>query len=189
MEVKKDGEIRELYEGMMESMTRLVRNERDAFSIIWFDIYGYLEPKDSAWKADLYGVLTAKIIGENIGERVHVPVQDNMPYYQIVQTKYAFGKRIGELGEYWKELIQEEKYFRLKILYACLYHYYTAIMPYIKNEIVAWWSEACHRNPELSPTLKPYKEHRAKIKATMQVVGTVLDIIRLQRTESDNEED
>lgn len=189
MRAKNDRNIREVYGDMMDSMTRLVHNPRDAFSIIWFDIHGWLEPTDSAWKADLCEILTDKVIGENIGERVHVPARDNTPYYQMIQTRYAFGKSVGRLGEYWKELIREEHHFRLGVLLGCLDTYYKVIMPYVKSEMVDWFNKAGQGYPELSPTLKPYKGHRARIKATMQIIETASDIFTLQNmTENDYQE-
>lgn len=188
MEVKSDSKIRELYTDMMESMARLVRNEKDAFSIIWFDIYGWLEPDRSDMKADLCGILTEKITGENMGEQVYAPIQEDTDYYRMVQTKYALGGSVSELGEYWQELIRGEKYFRLKILYACLDHYYMTIMPYVRNEMIALRSEAYHGAPELLLTSEPYREHRAKIRAAMQVIRRVLDILLSQRAESGGEE-
>lgn len=169
-----------------ESMERLVRSQEDAFSILWFDIYAWLEPEHPAVKADLCGILTKKIIGKNIGERVHIPARDNTPYYQKIQARYAFGKSVYTLGEYWKELICEEKSFDLWVLLGCLDIYYKKIMPCVKNEMVA-----CCGNQKLAPTLKPYRDHRAKIKATMQIIETVSDVFSLQlqhRNENGSEE-
>ena len=178
-------DIRETYMELEESMERLVRSRKDAFLILWFDIHGWLEPEHSAMKADLCGILTEKVIGRNIAHEVHDPASD-MSYYQEIQGKYAFGKSVGELGEYWKDLIREEHHFRLGVLLGCLDTYYKVIMPYVKNEMVAWDDEVCRNHPELLPTLKPYREHRTKIKATMQIIQTASDIFTLQHmTETD----
>lgn len=176
----KDYRIDSAYTEMEESMARLVRSREDAFSIIWFDIHGWLEPEHSAWKADLCGILTEKVTGKNISE-VHTEAQNNTPYYQEIQTRYAFEKSVDELGEYWKELIREEKPFRLKLLLGSLKVYYKTVMPYVKNEMVTWFDEyGKSSNPELAPTLKPYQKHRARIKATMQIIETVLSVFALQ---------
>lgn len=181
-------DIREEYLALEESMERLVRDYEDAFFIFWFDIHDWLEPTHSAWKGDLCGMLTEKIIGRNIGERVHAPAQSNTTYYQEIQARYAFGKSVGELGDYWKELIQGEKVHRLRTLLGCLTIYYDVIMPYAKEEMVAFDKENCRDYPELLPTLKPYREHRARIKATMQIIKTTLDVLALLNV-SDNEEE
>lgn len=175
----REHDIRETYMELEESMERLVRSRKDAFLILWFDIHGWLEPEHSAMKADLCGILTEKVIGRNIAHEVHGPASD-MSYYQEIQKKYAFGKSVGELGEYWKDLIREEHHFRLGVLLGCLNTYYTVIMPYVKNEMVVWDEEVCRNHPELLPTLKPYREHRARIKATMQIIQTASDIFTLQ---------
>lgn len=173
-------DIKETHMELMESMERLVRSQKEAFLIIWFDIHDWLEPEHSAMKADLCGILTEKVIGRNIAHAVHDPASDTA-CYQEIQRKYAFGKSVGELGEYWKELIREEHHFRLGVLLGCLDTYYKAIMPYVKNEMVAWDNEeGCRNYPELLPTLKPYREHRTKIKATMQIIQTASDIFTLQ---------
>lgn len=176
MELKSSRGIQGAYENLMESMTLLVRSQKDAFSILWLDIYDWLEP---GMKSDLCGILTEKVIGKNLAWEVHGPASD-MPYYQEIQRKYAFGKAVGELGEYWKELIREEHHFRLGILLGCLDTYYKVIMPYVKNEMVAVGNEWMKGHPELWLTLKPYREHRAKIKATMQIIQTASDIFTLQ---------
>lgn len=169
----------------MESMTVLVRSQRDAFSIFWLDIYDWLEP---GMKSDLCGILTERIIGKNLAGEVYGPTSD-MPYCQEIQRKYAFGKSIDELGEYWKELIREEKYFRLRLLLGCLDTYYNTIMPYVKSEMVAVGNEWVKGHPEMPLTLKPYREHRATAKATMQIIETVLGIFVLQdKVENDCEE-
>lgn len=174
MNVKSDSEIRGAYEEMMESMSRLVRSRNAASAILWSDIYGWIEPGHSAWKADFCGILAQKIAsGYN-------PAANNPSYYQEIQIGYAFGKSIDELGEYWKELIREEKAFRLRLLLGWLKVYYEVIMPYVKNEMVDWFSEAGQGHPELTPTLKPYREHRIGIKTTMQIIETALDIWSLQ---------
>jgi len=184
-------DIKETYMELEKSMGRLVRSQEDAFSILWFDIYAWLEPERPAVKADLCGILTKKIIGKNIGERVHIPARDNTQYYQKIQAKYAFGKSIYTLGEHWKELICEKKSFDLWVTLGCLDIYYKTIMPCVKNEMVACWGEELHGNQELVPTLKPYRDHRAKIKATMQIIETASDVFTLQlqhRNEKGNEE-
>ncbi len=181
-------DIRETYRDLEDSMERLVRSRKDAFLILWFDVYGWLEPTHSAMKADLCGILTERVIGKNLAWEVHGPASDTA-HYQEIQRKYAFGKSVGELGEYWKELIREEHHFRLGVLLGCLDTYYKAIMPYVKNEMVAWDNEFCRDPPELLPTLKPYREHRTKIKATMQIIQTASDIFTLQHmTETDHKE-
>ena len=181
----REHDIRETYRGLEESMERLVRSRKDAFAIIWFDIYSWLEPE---MKSDLCGILTEKVIGKNLAWEVHGPASD-MSYYQEIQRKYAFGKSVGELGEYWKGLIREEHHFRLGVLLGCLNTYYTVIMPYVKNEMVAVGNEWMKGNPELLLTLKPYREHRAKIKAAMQIIQTASDIFTLQHmTETDCKE-
>lgn len=181
-------DIRETYMELEESMERLVRSRKDAFAIIWFDIHSWLEPMHSAMKADLCGILTEKVIGRNIAHAVHDPASD-VSYYQEIQTRYRFGKSVSELGEYWKELIREEHHFRLGVLLGCLDTYYNTIMPYVKNEMVAVGNEWMNGHPEMSLTLKPYREHRAKIKATMQIIQTASDIFTLQHvTETDYKE-
>lgn len=181
-------DIRETYMELEESMERLVRSRKDAFAIIWFDIHSWLEPEHSAMKADLCGILTEKVIGRNIAHAVHDPASD-VSYYQEIQRKYAFGKSVGEFGEYWKELIREEHHFRLGVLLGCLDTYYNTIMPYVKNEMVAVGNEWMNGHPEMSLTLKPYREHRAKIKATIQIIQTASDIFTLQHmTETDCKE-
>lgn len=189
MDIKSNSRIRGAYRELMESMAPLVRSREDAFSILWFGIHGWLEPEHSAWKADLCGLLTEKVTGKNISV-VHTEAQNNTPYYQEIQTRYAFGKSVNDLGEYWKGLIREEKPFRLKLLLGCLKVYYETIMPYIKNEMVAWFDEYGKPHyPELAPTLKPYREHRARIKSTMQIIETVLGVFALQnKTETEYEE-
>lgn len=178
-------DIRETYMELEESMERLVRSRKDAFAIIWFDIHSWLEPE---MKSDLCGILTEKVIGNNLAWEVHGPASD-MSYYQEIQKKYAFGKSVGELGEYWKDLIREEHHFRLGVLLGCLDTYYRVIMPYVKNEMVAVGNEWMKGHPEMSLTLKPYREHRAKIKATMQIIQTASDIFTLQHmTETDYKE-
>lgn len=177
-------DIRETYMELEESMERLVRNRKDAFAIIWFDIHSWLEP---GMKSDLCGILTEKVIGKNLAWEVHGPASD-MSYYQEIQRKYAFGKSVDKLGEYWKELIREEKPFRLRLLLGCLDTYYNTIMPYVKNEMVAVGSDWIQDNPELSLTLKPYREHRAKVKAAMQIIETILGVFALQnKVENDSE--
>ncbi len=144
------------YMNLQESMERLVRSWKDAFSIIWFDVYDWLEPDNSAMKGDLCGLLTEKVTGENISE-VHTEAQNNTPYYKEIQARYSFGKSVDELGDYWKKLIREEKPFRLRLLLGCLKVYYEEIMPFVKNEMVAWWKEYIeHSFPEAPQTLKPY---------------------------------
>ncbi len=69
------------YMNLQESMERLVRSWKDAFSIIWFDVYDWLEPDNSAMKGDLCGLLTEKVTGKNISE-VHTEAQNNTPYYK-----------------------------------------------------------------------------------------------------------
>ena len=185
MELKSSRGIQGAYENLMESMTLLIRSQKDAFSILWLDIYDWLEP---GMKSDLCGILTEKIIGNNLAWEVHGPASD-MSYYQEIKRKYAFGKSIDEMGEYWKELIREEKSFRLRLLLGCLEIYYKTIMPYIKNEMVAVGNEWAKGNPEMSLTLKPYREHRTTVKATMQIIETVLGIFALQdKVENDCEE-
>ena len=185
MEVKSNGKIRGAYEEVIESMTVMVRSRKDAFSILWFDIYDWLEP---GMKSDLCGILTKQVTGENLAEGVYGPASDTA-YYQAIQRKYALGKSVDSLGEYWKELIREEKPFRLRLLLGCLDTYYNVVMPYVKNEMVAVGSEWIQGNPELSLTLKPYREHRAKVKATMQIIETVLGVFTLQnKVENDCEE-
>jgi len=185
----KDYRINLAYTEMEESMERLVRNPTDAFSIIWFDVYDWLEPDNSAMKGDLCGILTEKVTGKNRSE-VHTEVQNMTPHYQEIQVKYAFGKTIDELGDYWKELIREEKPFRLRLLLGCLRIYYEEIMPFIRNEMVAWWKEHIEPwHPEIAQTLKPYKEHRARVKATMQIIEIVLGIFALQNTNENSHEE
>lgn len=181
MEIKCNGKIRGTYKEMMESMSRLVQSRKDASAILWSDIYRWIEPEHSAWKADLCGILTQKIAGG------YGLTANSISYYQEIQIGYAFGKSIDELGEYWKELIREEKAFRLRVLLGWLKAYYEMIMPYVKNEMVDWVGKAGKGHPELAPTLKPYREHRARVKATMQIVDIALDIWKLQ-SKSDHEE-
>lgn len=172
-------DIRETYMELEESMERLVRSRKDAFAIIWFDIHSWLESEHSAMKADLCGILTEKVIGRNIAHAVHDPASD-VSYYKEIEKKYAFGKSVGELGEYWKELIREEHHFRLGVLLGCLDTYYRVIMPHVKNEMVAVGNEWMKGHPEISLTLKPYREHRTRIKATLQIIQTASDIFTLQ---------
>ncbi len=174
MDVNNNSRIRGAYEGMMESMSRLVRSRKDASAILWSDIYRWVEPERSAWKADFCGILAQKLTVE------YSPTVSDLSYHQEIQKGYSFGKSIDELGEYWKELIREEKAFRLRLLLGCLKVYYGSIMPYVKNEMIDWFSEAGQGYPELAPTLKPYREHRTRVKATMQIIETVLDIWSLQ---------
>lgn len=184
----KECDIKETYMELERSMERLVRSREDAFSILWFDIHGWLEPEHSSMKADLSGILTQKVIGKNLAWEVHGPASDTA-CYQEIQRKYAFGKSVGGLGEYWKELIREEHHFRLGVLLGCLDTYYRVIMPYVKNEMIAVGSEWIQGHPELSLTLKPYREHRARIKATMQIIQMASDIFTLQHmTETDYKE-
>lgn len=171
-------DIQRVYMDLEDSMARVVGDQGTAFSILWFDIHRWLEPDNSGWKADFCGYLTEKITGQNIGSDVHVPARDNTLYYQEVQKRYAFGKTVYELGEEWKLLIREEDRFSLGILLRCLDTYYKKIMPYVKNEMVAWWNE--DGNEEIPQTLKLYRKHRAKVRATMQIVETATDIFNLQ---------
>lgn len=184
MELKSNREIQGAYENLMESMTVLVRSRKDAFSILWLDIYDWLELE---MKSDLCGILTERVIGKNLAGEIYGPASD-MPYCREIQRKYAFGKTVDKLGEYWKELIREEKSFRLRLLLGCLDTYYNTIMPYVKNEMVAVGSEWIQDTPELSLTLKPYREHRTKIKAIMQIIETVLGVFALQnKVKNDSE--
>ena len=96
MNIKSDSEIRGAYEEMMESMSRLVRSRKAASVILWSDIYGWIEPGHSAWKADFCGILAQKIASG------YSSAANNPSYYQEIQIGYAFGKSIDELGEYWK---------------------------------------------------------------------------------------
>jgi hypothetical protein len=178
--------VQKAYEDLMESMSRLVRSQKDAFSIVWFDIYDWMEPEHSSVKADLCGLLTHKLIGRNIGSVVHEAARDESPYYQDTKEWYAFGKSVDELGTYWKELIREEKPFRLRLLIGCLDCYYKTIMPYVKDEMTAFWKDNEPSHPEMV-TLKPYREHRARVKATMDIAKTAVDIFTLQN-KTDNEE-
>ena len=187
MEIKNNEKIRIAYEEMMESMTVLVRSRKDAFSILWLNIYDWLEPEHSAMKADLCGILTKRVIGKNLAQEVHGPASDTA-YYQEIQRKYAFGKSVDDLGEYWKELIREEKPFRLRLLLGCLDTYYNTIMPYVKSEMVAVGNEWVKGHPEMLLTLNLYRKHRATVKATMQIIETVLGIFALQnKVENDCE--
>lgn len=185
MELKSNREIQGAYENLMESMTVLVRSRTDAFSILWLDIYDWLELE---MKSDLCGILTERVIGKNLAGEVYGPASD-MPYCQEIQRKYAFGKSIDELGEYWKETIREEKSFRLRLLLGCLDTYYNTIMPYVKSEMVAVGNEWVKGHPEMLLMLNLYRKHRATVKATMQIIETVLGVFALQdKVENDCEE-
>lgn len=42
-----------------------------AFSILWFDIHDWLEPKYSSVKADFCGILAENVIGINIANEIY----------------------------------------------------------------------------------------------------------------------
>lgn len=71
MELKSNREIQGAYENLMESMTVLVRSRMDAFSILWLDIYDWLEP---GMKSDLCGILTECVTGKNLAGEVSTPI-------------------------------------------------------------------------------------------------------------------
>lgn len=167
-------DIQRVYMDLEDSMARLVGDQGTAFSILWFDIHRWLEPEGSGVKADLCGDLTKKITGQNNSGGGHSP-----GYYYKLQNKFGFGA-FDELGTYWERLMEEEKCGRLWLLLECLETYYKKIMPYVKNEMIAWWSE--HGNDEIPQALKlyEYNKHRAKVRATMQIVEAVACILNLQ---------
>lgn len=134
-------DIQRVYMDLEDSMARLVGDQGTAFSILWYDIYAWLETEDSGMKDDLFKDLVKKITGQNNSGGGHSP-----GYYYKLQNKFGFGA-FDELGTYWQELMEEEDCGRLWNLLECLETYYKKIMPYVKNEMIAWWSE--HGNDEI----------------------------------------
>ena len=169
--------IQSIYMDLEQSLAELIDNSEDAFFIIWFNIFSWIEPKNPEWWDGICEELSASILGIDIGARVYF-VKDN-PHYQDILARYGFGESAGELGKSWKNLLRNEDIPNLRRLLGCLKIYYEEFMPYVKKVMLDYFERHGRNYPDLEPTLNPYNEHRKKIKKTMDIIKMALDIFTL----------
>lgn len=177
--MRKPYNIREPYRDLEYSMAQIVSDPDEAFSIIWFDIYEWLEPKDPNWKYNICDILTNNILDQHIWYQFDGYTQGDLSYYQGIFAKYGFGKSVDKLGEYWKELIRNKDVAGLRSLLTVLKIYHKEVMPYAKNEMMEFFKFHGHDYPDWEPTREPYKEHQEKVEKTMEIIKITLGIFSL----------
>jgi hypothetical protein len=176
MEIQNEGLENSTYSELLDSFSILVRNPKDAYGILWFNIYELINQSEICEKKDCLGDLMNLLSNNNKCTDIYGAFQNNTEWYQTIKRNYCFGKTIEELGEYWQELMREQKPFRLRILSEGLRSYHDVIMPYVYERITHW--EQIENLPVRSiQRKKEYRDYKKTVEETIKLVHTVREMI------------
>lgn len=158
MERLPNNDITTEYMELENSMTKLVRSRQDSIGIIWFNIYSLVDSSGIVGKNDVLGILMKRLAGIS-GNSISSAFTEQSVWYQQTIERFAFGQTVEGFGTYWKMLMQEEKTFRLRLLYGCLRAYNGMLLPYV-NEVITEWAST---QGGLANWETVYENHRSMI--------------------------
>lgn len=178
LDEKESSKFNELF----ECLSKLVRNEETAFRIIWFEISDFMVRSEIGSPSDCIADLQRKITGTSVGN-IWWEVSEQSVDYCKIKDDYKFDKSVDEMGDFWKNLIKEEKVFRLRLLEAFLVGFYSEIIPFVFDFVSDW-----ERTERIEPTSssqekkrkKIYRDYRKNLRESLQIVKTAEAIISLK---------
>ena len=176
-------EVRNSYLELEYSLGEIVRDQEDAYWIIWLNIAEILHQSSLKASADCLGTLMWELVGTNrFVSDIHWAFCDKDDRYQQIMKKYKFGKTIREWGDFWKDLIREEKPFRLKRLWGVLNEFTCVILPYCQDFISKWEREkefdVIYDSKERE---KKYRQYRSMIRKMQETILVACDVLQLSR--------
>lgn len=172
------------YKVAVKSLATLVRSREDAFLIFWFDIAMIVKASNVTQKKDFYCKLMNDMTGINrLGNEIYDTLEKESDLYSDIMKKYRYGKYANELGFYWRELICDEKIFRLRILASYLNKYQKVFVPYIRKKMKDWVSIEETQNSSsilAEENKKEWNVYKEGIQYTQNIAKIACDIFGLQ---------
>lgn len=167
---------------MQDTLTEIVRNPEDAYWIIWLNIDEIIHQSNLTSSADCLGTLMVQIVGVNeFAVDIDSAFRDKSNKYQQIMKKYRFERTLSEWGDFWRELVREEKPFRLKRLWGLLNGMNSVLLPYCYDVISEWERE---QEPDVIyyPKIRKqkYREYRSMIKKMQEIILIVYEVLQLR---------
>ena len=177
--------IERTYQELENALTEIVRDPVDAYWIIWLNIDELVHQSNLGSSVDCLGTLMVQIVGVNeLAANIDSAFCGKSNEYQQIMKMYRFGRTLSEWGDFWKELVREEKPFRLKRLWGVLNELNSVVLPYCYDFISEWEKE---QEPDGTyyPKIreKKYREYRSMIKKMKETILVVCDVLLLREGE------
>lgn len=194
MVVELNTRINKRYIEIWEHLSAITESKEDAIGILWLSVRQLAEQSDLPYKGDCKGILQSKIIGtDEIFSSIIADIENSSERKDYLVERYQFGEKVNALGVYWKELIKEEKAFRLRMMYGVVHAMRTGILPFA-NKVVKDWKKDILENEAVQNTdvacndsAKNYRAYLARLRKTEQIFLVASEIIELQRTRDEGE--
>lgn len=169
------------YQKLHDTLAEIVRSQEDAYWIIWLNIDEIIHQSTLTSSADCLGTLMVQIVGVNeFATDIDSAFRDKSIKYQQIMKKYRFEKTLSEWGVFWKELVREEKPFRLKRLWGVLNEMNSVLLPYCYDFISEWEKEQDPDGIYYSKIReKKYREYRSMIKKMQETILLVNDVLQM----------
>lgn len=178
-------EIEKTYQKLHDTLTEIVRSSEDAYWIIWLNIDEIIHESNLGSSADCLGTLMEQIVGINIcATNIDYAFCNQSKEYQRIMKKYRFGRTLDEWGTFWKDLVREEKPYRLKRLWGILYGFNDVLLPYCFDFVSKWEQE---QEPDITyfpkDREKKYRKYRSMIRKMQETILVVCGVLLLREGE------
>lgn len=169
------------YQELKDTLTEIVRDSEVAYWIIWLNIDEIIHQSNLTSSADCLGTLMGHIGGINeFATDIDSAFCGKSNEYQQIMKMYRFGRTLSEWGDFWKELVREEKTFRLKRLWGVLNELNSELLPYCYDFVSEWEKE---QEPDViyysKAREKKYRQYRSMIRKMQETILLINDVLRM----------
>ena len=189
MVVELNTRINKRYIEIWEHLSAITESKEDAIGILWLSVRQLAEQSDLPYKGDCKGILQSKIIGtDEIFSSIIADIENSSERKDYLVERYQFGEKVNALGVYWKELIKEEKAFRLRMMYGVVHGMRTEILPFANKVVKECENEVLEGDKEWTTDsickgrMKRYRAYLKELRETERIFLTACEIIEIQKT-------
>lgn len=190
MDITRDEKLYNSFEALTASVTRSIRNKKDAELLFWVQVYNLVNQSKIVEKSDAFGIIMNRVTGTNEGCNETYRMIDTQAdaYIEFVQ-KYQISDVLTELGEHWKRLLRRPSIVYALALRAWVKGFVDDCMPDI-NKILSeceteWQDSNQLTEDDIKARQRKYKAYRTRLRKLVTKLDTLKEHYNVCREDPD----
>ena len=190
MDIARNEKLYNSFEELTASVTRSIRNKKDAELLFWVQAYNLVNQSKIVEKSDAFGIIMNRVTGTNEGcNEIYRMIDTQADAYIEFVQKYQISDVLTELGEHWKRLLRRSSIVYALALRAWVKGFVDDCMPGINrilSECEAEWQDNNHLTEDyIKARQRAYKAYRTHLKKLIGKFDVAKELYNVRREDPD----
>ena len=190
MDITRDEKLYNSFEELTASVTRSIRNKKDAELLFWVQVYNLVNQSKIVEKSDAFGIIMNRVTGTNEGcNEIYRMIDTQADAYIEFVQKYQISDVLTELGEHWKRLLRRSSIVYALALRAWVKGFVDDCMPGINNILseceTEWKDNNQLTEDDIKARQRKYKAYRTRMRKLIGKFDVVKELYNVRREDPD----